>query len=745
MSLWGARTPLPAAPDPRHGFRERLLHKYMAYFVATVCLALVSNATLEAWFYHHEHRNLLIAIQRAQAAEIAVKINDAFKQIESQIGWTTGQGWDERPSEAWRFDFARLLRQASAIAAIAKIDAGGREHLRQARHAPLLIDNTDTARMPGIPQAGASKVHYGPVEWRGATKVLKLSIADPDGGASIADIDLKFIFEAAGRAKLIDSGRVYLLDASNRLIFHSHPQTAGPETVFAGLDQVQAARAALPVPERDTYQDPTGRAVLSASAAVAPLDWLVFVELPVTAADAPLLPLYLRSGVHLALALLLAVVAGILLARRMAGPIEDLRAGAARVGAGDLAHRIDIESRDELGALGDQFNRMTAQLQDSYATLEAKVDARTHELAVANLAKSRFLAAASHDLRQPLHALGLFVAELRAQKLPSEGRHLVGRIDAAVAAMNELFGALLDISKLDAGVLATCLVDFPVDHLFSRIETTFAAAARDKGLSLRVIASGAYLRSDAILLERILLNLVANALRYTARGRIVLGCRRRGENVCIEVWDTGPGIAVDRQQEVFAEFAQLGPPEQRHPDGGLGLGLAIVDRLGRLLQHRVTLRSIPGKGSCFSIEVPLATAPRSTAAALPASFELPLGKLVAVIDDDALVLESMAGLMRSWGCIVVTASNAAEAAARLAGDRPSLIVSDYHLSGGMTGIAAIEQLRALFQAPIAAFLVSADVAADRSVQARASGHQLLQKPVRPMVLRAMIMEMLRGA
>ena len=233
-------------------------------------------------------------------------------------------------------------------------------------------------------------------------------------------------------------------------------------------------------------------------------------------------------------ALALAVLAGIFLARRMIVPIRVLRDGAARIGRGDLTQRISIDTGDELQALGDQFNSMAEQLQDLYSTLERKVEQRTVQLELANQAKSRFLAAASHDLRQPLHALGLFVAQLRSSTGVKERSHIVDRVDAAIATMNDLFNALLDISKLDAGVLSPKLSDFPVQQVLRRVETTFAGSAREKGLSFRVIPSDAWVRSDFILLERILLNLISNAIRYTQHGGIVVGCRKR------------EGVAADR-------------------------------------------------------------------------------------------------------------------------------------------------------------------------------------------------------
>ncbi len=373
--------------------------------------------------------------------------------------------------------------------------------------------------------------------------------------------------------------------------------------------------------------------------------------------------------------------------------------------------------------------------------LERKVVERTQELELANAAKSRFLAVASHDLRQPLHALGLFVGQLRSPLDSIDRDRIVERIDTAVVEMNELFNALLDIYRLDAGVLTANLTDFPIAPLLRRLEATFTQTTLKKGLRLRVIPSGAWVRSDIILLERILLNFVSNAVRYTSRGGVLIGCRRRREVLHIEVWDSGPGIPEDQQQKIFGEFYQRADGERdRH--GGLGLGLAIVDRLRRLLEHPVELTSIFGRGSRFTIVVPVVAArqvvePVSSAAA---AVDRAQGKLVVVIDDDALVLEGTAGLLRSWGCRVVTAASHEAVLGEIIrrGQRPDLIVSDYHLSDGKTGIEAIERLRAAFDMLIPAFLISGDIAPERLRHARTCGYQLLHKPLAPMTLRAML-------
>jgi CheY-like chemotaxis protein/anti-sigma regulatory factor (Ser/Thr protein kinase) len=276
---------------------------------------------------------------------------------------------------------------------------------------------------------------------------------------------------------------------------------------------------------------------------------------------------------------------------------------------------------------------------------------------------------------------------------------------------------------------------------------TFTGAAREKGLSLRIVSSSAWVRSDFVLLERIVFNLVSNAVRYTSSGGVVIGCRKRGVNLRIEVWDTGTGVPQDQQQNIFGEFYRLGAPGGDGPSG-LGLGLAIVDRLCRLLDHSVNLTSTLGKGSCFSVAVPLVAArPEIDESPAPARplMDVSNRKLVVLIDDDPLVLEGMGGLFRSWGYHLLVAGGDDEALAGVA-DRdhpPDLIISDYHLPGGKTGIEVIEGLRTALSAEIPAFLVSGDTSPELLRQARASGYHLLHKPVDAMTLRAMVSHVLR--
>ena len=735
-------------PRARSG---RLFRKYAAIFVATVCLALVTNGAFDMWFSYQEQRALLIQIQRGQAESAASKISQFVDEIEAQMAWVTPLPWNAITFEEWRFDVVRMLRQAPAVTEVAQLDAAGREQFRISRHAKDVIEShVDYSRDPVFVQTMANKVYYGPVYLvDGSEPYMTIAVAGSghDHGVIVGQVNLKFIWEVVSQIKPGTPGHAYVVDAGARLIADPDISLVLRNIDMSALPQVRAARAPeAGVDEPFAAVDRQGKPVLSAHATVTPLNWLVFVELPIDEAYAPLYNSISRSAVLLLVALALALVAGLLFARRMVVPIRALQEGAMRIGRGNLTQRIVIKTNDELEALGDEFNKMATRLQESYATLEHKVEERTRQLELANLAKSRFLAAASHDLRQPLHALGLFVAQLHDRVRANERRRIVARIDAALSAMNELFNALLDISKLDAGMLSPSITEFPVAKLLDRVDTTFTGAAREKGLSLRVISSSAWVSSDFILLERIVFNLVSNAVRYTSSGGVVVGCRKRGVNLRIEVWDTGPGVPQDQQQNIFGEFYRLGAPGG---DGrsGLGLGLAIVDRLCRLLEHSVLLTSISGKGSRFSVAVPrVAARPEIGETPAPAHplMDASDRKLVVVIDDDPLVLEGMAGLFRSWGYQLVAGTDDEALAGVADRDRPpDLIVSDYHLSGGKTGIEVIEGLRSTLSAEIPAFLVSGDTSPELLRQARASGYHLLHKPVDPMTLRAMVSHVMR--
>lgn len=746
----------PAAPDAAGigsspAPRGRLFRKYVALFVTVVCAALAANGLADIWFSFRDQQVLLVRLQREQADDAASKIAQFIKGIEGHLGWAIQLPYTAGDVQEWRFDAVRVMRQVPAITELAQLDSHGREFIRMSRLTTDVVgsqrDFSDDASFIGAVKNG---VYYGPVYFRRESEpYMTLAIAGPrrDQGVIVAEVNLKSIWDTVSQIKVGQRGQAYVVDEQARLIAYPDINLVLRNTDIAHLSQVRTALTGKPAGPDLVVTNLQGEKVLSAYARVLPLNWLVFVEMPLAEAYSPLYASLFRAGLFLVAALVLAAIAGMLLARRMIVPIRLLRDGALRIGRGDLSHRISIRTGDELEALGNQFNSMAAKLEESHATLERKVEERTRQLELANLAKSRFLATASHDLRQPLHALGLFVAQLRQRVNADERRRIVERIEAAVAAMNELFNALLDVSKLDAGALAPNSMDFPIDPVIRRIESTFAGAAAEKDLTLRFVTSDAWVRSDPVLLERILLNLVSNAVRYTQTGGVLVGCRRRGDQLCVEVWDTGVGIPTDQRDAIFGEFYRADNAAGGQ-GAGLGLGLSIVDRLCRLLGHSIELTSTVGRGSRFTVTMPL-TAARAIAAPssppAPAALDASVGKLIVIIDDDPLVLDGMGGLLRSWGCRVVSADSVAAALNGLPKHSPSpdLIISDYHLSSERTGIEAIERLRDRFGISIPAFLISGDTNSEPLQEARVGGYLLLHKPLEPLTLRAMLSRMLK--
>ena len=361
----------------------------------------------------------------------------------------------------------------------------------------------------------------------------------------------------------------------------------------------------------------------------------------------------------------------------------------------------------------------------------------------ANLSKTRFIAAASHDLLQPLNAARLFVSALADLEQPAANAELVENIDLALASVEDLLSALLDISKLDAGAVTPEVSDFPLRGILAPLATEYAAVAAERGIDLKVVGSGAVVRSDMRLLRRIVQNFLSNALRYVQGGRVVVGCRRAGEGIRIEVWDNGPGIPRDKIAEIFQEFRRLDTPVTKGRDRGMGLGLAIVDRVARMLDHPITVRSEPGRGSVFAVTVPRGTERRAvrpaSVAARPMTNRL-AGTSVLVLDNEPAVVAGMEALLRGWACDVVSATNGDEALALLSGmpQPPDLLIADYHLDDGALGVNEVARLRAACGRILPAVIVTANRTPELADEAKAAGCLVLNKPVKPAQLRAVM-------
>ena len=484
----------------------------------------------------------------------------------------------------------------------------------------------------------------------------------------------------------------------------------------------------------------------------------VMVEMSLDAVGSARKAVWLNVVLVMGASLLSVSLAGWWAARRISAPIRALGEAVERLGAGEDAH-VEIGGTSEVRRLQDGFNQAARALSESRSQLESRIVKATAELAsknqqleVASQAKTRLLAAASHDLRQPLHALTLFSDGLANGETDPARLQRIGHIRECVESLDRLFTELLNLSQLDAGVLQPQWADFALDTLFDEISRNFRAVAEQQNLRLVVRKTDAWVRCDYVMLSRILNNLVSNSLRHTIEGGVLIGARRRGKGIRIDVWDTGVGIAAHHQERVFEEFYQVEPQNRTGGRGtrGMGLGLATVQRLAALLNTRVDLTSRPNKGTCVRIVVratepmiPMTPAP-SPWHSLGAEDDAGLRNVrVLVIDDERTILEGLQVVLSNWGAEVMAAQSRAEALALAASwDRPpDVVVSDLLLQGGDNGldvIAALERHPNGIGASTARLLVTGETKPDRLREVASAGVAVLYKPVSPKVLRQAI-------
>lgn len=417
---------------------------------------------------------------------------------------------------------------------------------------------------------------------------------------------------------------------------------------------------------------------------------------------------------------------------------ERLRAPEILQETNESLERRVAERTADIAAVNVQLQQEVAEREAAeQAMREAKTAAEE-----ANLSKTRFLAAASHDLLQPLNAARLFVAALEDRRLALPTRALVRQTGSALNSVEDLLEALLEISRLDAGSIVAEPTDLPLDELLENMRAEFAPVARARGLGLKIEPSGHWVRSDPRLLRRMLQNLIANALRYTVEGGVEVSSVAAGGELTIQVVDTGIGIAAEDHHRIFEEFQRIGDSGR---DRGIGLGLAIVQRASRMLGHRVSLESAPGKGSRFGVTVPLAVARQGAAIPHePVRRGQLTGRRVLVIDNDKSILDGMEAILAGWGCQVCLATDVDTAISAIGRQPPDIIVADYHLDNGHTGDAAVASVRIHCGGDVPAVVITADRTPELREDLSQQGLHLLTKPVKPAQLRALLTRLVTG-
>ncbi len=608
----------------RAALRGRLFRKYAAVFGTLLCALLLANGLLHGWFAYRERRAALGQIQREQAVTAATRIEQFVGETERRLRSAQpppGIGGTLAPDER-RINLLRLLAQAPEIAEVSYLDTAGREQLRLSTVTRnSMTSGIDRSHEPAFSFGRLGPAWFGPVYFReGSEPFLTVAVAEqgPSPGVTVAEVNLKVLWDTVSRIRVGERGRAYVVDAAGQLIAHPDISLVLQRTGLSSQPQVRAALTAPPDPRRRavTGRGLDGREVLTSYATVFPPGWYVFVEQPLGEALAPLNAQVWRSIALGAAALVLAVIAALLLARQMTLPIRALQAGAARIGAGELDQRIDVRTGDELEALAASFNQMAERLHTSYTGLEATVAARTAaltlalaELEAASRHKSEFLAMMSHELRTPLNAINGFsevLIERYFGELNDKQDEYVRDILSSGQHLLALINELLDLARVEAGRMELDTATFSLrEGIGASLMMVRELAARQQiRLTADIAPEVDTITADERKVKQMLFNLLANAVKFTpAGGAIAVRAWAEGSAARIAVRDTGIGIAPEEHARVFEAFHRA---ETAAVQEGTGLGLALTRAFAELHGGALTLESAPGHGSTFTITLPAA-------------------------------------------------------------------------------------------------------------------------------------------
>ena len=757
-----------------------LFTKYLFWIGAAITLPLLLAITIQAWLSFRETERGLAQLHEAMAQSIAIRVENFVSTIGEDLfaALRLSRSYDRKPA-ASRYDeeMYRLLRRHAAITELTLLDPSGKELFVRARLASDRIGSgKDWSQLPLFTQANDSTLWVEPAYfYRDSEPRTRIAVRSTEGHVLIAEVSLKLLWALSAEKQRGDESIAYVVTRTGTLIAHPDlNQVLRVMTLtelFKPVSTQGWSKTVEPV-RLKALQRTDGVDVVHTRIPLASIQAFLVLEQVRRDAYRPVFDLLKSSLWVLAMGLLASLLASAVLAQRMSKPIRLLHDGATRIAEGDLEHRIVANTDDELGQLAGAFNHMANRLLEGRELLETRVTERTDDLVrqiargeslmqelqqkkaeaeLANVAKTRFLASASHDLRQPMHAIGLLVGVLKKRIGHPDAFDIVKNIQAAVEAMERLFSALLDISRLDAGIVHPNICTFPLSDVLLAVEKDLSVTADGKGLQIRVVATSVWVRSDPQVLERIVRNLVANAIRYTPRGKVLLGCRHHDSDkrqVRLEIHDTGIGIAETDISRIFMEFVQIGNAE-RDRSKGLGLGLSIVKRSAELLGHPLNVQSTPEKGSCFSITLPrmIEQEHKSVIANIVEEDPDLSGTFVVFIDDDKEIRTAMGALLNLWNCHCILAASADEAVEALTEHlrTPDVIVSDYWLADGKDGVGAIALLRQAMGEDIPGLIVTGDITPADLARIDSVHLSLLHKPINPQRLGEAIAQAIAGS
>jgi signal transduction histidine kinase len=616
-------------------YRRRLFYKYVVIFVTLVSGVLLTSGLVEIYFSYQETRTALTRIQWEEAENAALKIRQFLKDIERQMAWTLQPlGAQGVPLDQRRDDYYKLLRQVSAITELSYLDASGQEQLRFSRLSRNVVGSgVDASRETKFLEAKSRQTYFSAVYFRNEYEpymTIAAAEREPDGGVTVAEVDLRLILDVVLRIRVGNAGYAYAVDARGRLIVHPDISLVLQKTDLSSLSHIQAALAGLAIPgeerqETTIARDLHGRQVLTTYEVIDPPGWHVFVEQPLEQAFAPLYASMWRTTLLLLVSLGIAVLVSLVLARKMVIPIQALQAGVARVASGHLDIVIPPSAPDELGMLAASFNQMAASLKENQAALaqytadlEAQVAVRTRELQASNVRlkeldrlKSEFVSHVSHELRTPLTSVKGYVDYLLegiAGELSPLQRDFLTRLKGNADRLLRLITDLLDLARIESGQMMLYLERLRVREIVAEVLEMLRPLAVEKGIELGIegAEAGDMVRADRDRLHQVLLNLTHNAIKFTPPGgavRVRVEARPARE-VAITVEDTGVGIPAEDAERIFAMFHQAHSASTS--PGGSGLGLTIAKKLVELQGGRMWLKSHPGQGSVFGFALPAA-------------------------------------------------------------------------------------------------------------------------------------------